>query len=139
MSKVYFSATVNEDGTLVVPAFAVRGMGFKPNEEVAMSVPVEQPVCGLECGCNELFIGRCCGESDCGGYTSDGSEVNIPARMLAKASLPVGTEVHVITRENALVLVAGANIHAGLADEVQALLEELGMEDAHAISLECDF
>lgn len=139
MSKVYFSATVNENGELVVPAFAIRGMGFKPKDEVAISVPVEQPTCGIECGCNELFIGRCCGKSDCCGYTSDGEDVNIPARMLARAGLPVGTDVQLMTSENALVLVAGSGIHTGLADEIEATLEELGIEDAHAISLDCDF
>lgn len=42
MSKVYTSVKIRKDGSLVLPAFVMRGMGYAPGEEVPITTPADQ-------------------------------------------------------------------------------------------------
>ena len=139
MSKVYFSATVNQDGSLTVPAFAMRGMGHSPEDTVHIATPTNIPDCGFECFTDELFIGRCCSDTICSGYTSDGEDVNIPAKLFADAGVPAGSEVTILAGDGALVLVAGTGDAAGLPEAITELLVDLGLEVDTNISLDKQF
>ena len=125
MNKVYLSATVNEDGTLTIPAFAVRGLGYEPGDEVNMTLPVQQCIC--DCEDNELFLSRCCGEAECSGYTCDGDELNIPPQILCEAGIPVGANVTVLSADGALVIIAAEDELEDLPLELRCFLSELGI------------
>lgn len=125
MNKVYLSATVNEDGSLTIPAFAVRGLGYKPEEEINLTLPVKHCLC--DCEENELFLSRCCGESECGGYRSDGDELNIPARLLCEAAIPTGSNISVLAAKGALLVIAAEDELEDLPLELSCFLGELGI------------
>lgn len=125
MNKIRMNAAVNEDGSLTIPAFAVRGLGYEPEEEVSLTIPTNQYIC--DCPENELFVGRVCGESACSGYTSDSDDLNIPARLLADASIPMGEDVSVLVAEGALLIVATEKVLEDLPVELCCLLNELGI------------
>ena len=125
MNKVYLSAAVNEDGTLTIPDFAVRGLGYEPGDQVNLTLPVTEGLCVCEDG--ELLFSRCCGEAECAGYTSDGDELNIPARYLCEAALPVGSDVSVLTADGALLIIATQQSLEDLPREVSGFLDELGI------------
>ena len=125
MSKVYFGATVNENGTLTIPAFAVRGLGYVPGDDVNLTLPATPCLC--DCEDNELFLSRCCAEAACSGYTSDSDELNIPARMLCEVSIPTGTNVSVLTADGALLIIAAEESLEDLPLELTCLLGELGI------------
>lgn len=42
MSKVHTSVKIRKDGSLVLPAFVMRGMGYAPGEEVPITTPADQ-------------------------------------------------------------------------------------------------
>lgn len=138
MENVYFDMCVSGDGSASIPAFAVRGLGYRPGDTVTLAVPVDQPDCDTECGSDELLLSRACGEIFCAGYSSDGADVNIPARLFVKAGIPFGTKVQVMAGDNALVLVAGTRDCEDLACEIDCLLGELGI-DAPCVALGADF
>ena len=125
MSKVYLSATVNSDGTLTIPAFAVRGLGYEPGDQVNMTLPVTPTIC--ECDDNELFLSRCCSESECSGYTSDGEELNIPASLLCEAMIPAGSDISVLTADGVLMIIAAEDALDELPLELTCFLAELGI------------
>jgi hypothetical protein len=139
MGKVYFSLTVNGDGSINVPAFAIRGLGYAPGDSVSLIVPAEQPPCDCESREDELLLSRYCAGAPTAGYTTDGEEVNIPARMFAKAGLPAGTTVYAMTGDRALVLAAGAGDCEDLPEKIAGLLDDLGIEAGGCIPLETDF
>ncbi|MDL2293787.1 hypothetical protein LJC60_04065 [Ruminococcaceae bacterium OttesenSCG-928-D13] len=125
MNKVYLSAEVSEDGSLTIPAFAARGLGYEPGETVHMTLPVQSCIC--DCDDNELFLSRCCGESECSGYRSDDDELNIPPSLLCEAGIPVGTNVSVLAADGALVLIAAEDTLEDLPLELRCFLSELGI------------
>ena len=125
MSKVYLSATVDSDGALTIPAFAVRGLGYEPGDEVNLTLPVTQAIC--DCDDNELFLSRCCAEAECGGYTNDGDELNIPARLLCDAMIPAGSEISVLSADGALLIIAAEEPLDELPLELTCFLAELGI------------
>lgn len=126
MNKIYFSTTVNLDGTITIPAFAVRGMGYGPCTDVNVTLPTNQCLC--ECEDSELFISRCCGEAACMGYTSSGEDLNIPAQLLSDANISIGGDVSILVADGALVLVAAEDeCDDDLPVELCALLNELGV------------
>lgn len=124
-NNVYVTATVNDDGTMSIPAFAVRGLGYTPGEQVNAAIPVRQCIC--ECEDNELFISRCCPEAECAGYRSDGDDLNIPARLLCDANIAAGTDIAILAAEGALVLMAVEDALEDLPVELCCLLNELGI------------
>ncbi len=125
MNKVYLSATVNEDGSLTIPAFAVRGLGYEPEEEVSLTLPVHPCLC--DCEDNELFLARCCGEAECSGYTSNGGELNLPPQLLCEAGISTGTDVTILSADGALLIIAAENELEDLPLELRCFLEELGI------------
>ena len=125
MNKIRMSAAVNKDGTLTIPAFATRGLGYEPGDEINLTIPTNQYIC--DCPENELFLGRVCGEESCSGYTSDSDELNIPARLLADASIPMGQDIAVLVAEGALLIVATQELLEDLPVELCCLLNELGI------------
>ena len=44
MSKVHTSVKIRKDGSLVLPAFVMRGMGYAPGEEVPITTPDRKSV-----------------------------------------------------------------------------------------------
>lgn len=125
MNKINMNAKVNEDGTLTIPAFAARGLGYEPGDQVDITIPTNQYIC--DCPENELFIGRVCGDASCSGYTSDSDDLNIPARLLADASIPMGEDITVLVAEGALLIVAAEELLEELPTELCCLLNELGI------------
>lgn len=127
MSKIYFKLTVDEDGSMTIPAFVARGLGCRPGDEVMGASP-SGSACDAGCECAELYIGPCCTEGECSGYTSDGDEVNLPAPMLAEAGIPMGAELSVIAGDKTLVLAMGDEELSDLPCEIEELLAELGVQ-----------
>lgn len=128
MNKVYFLLVTNEDGSLTIPAFAARGLGLFPGDAVTVECPAGPAACDAECDESNLFLGRCCSAAECGGYTCDGSELNVPAKMLADAGIACGADLSVFAGDKALVMVAGADELEDLAVEIGELLAELGIQ-----------
>jgi hypothetical protein len=125
MSNVYLSATVNKDGSLTIPAFAVRGLGYKKGDEVSLAVPTEN--CACRCADSELLIARVCDERT--GYTTDGDELSIPAALLQNAGIPLDNAFSVLSAEGVLVIAAAANgLQRDFTDEIGCFLEELGYD-----------
>lgn len=138
MNNVYFSVCVNEDGSLTIPAFAARGMGYQPGDSVSLAMPVSQPACDTFCCDDELFISRGCTDAICSGYSVEGCGVNIPARLFAVADIPIGTPINVMAGDDVLILVAGTGMCEDLPCEIDCLLNELGI-DAPCVTLGADF
>ncbi len=139
MDNVNFMLRINEDGSITIPAFAVRGLGYRPGDTVDLAIPIHQPDCDTECCCDELFLSRSCSDTICTGYTAEGNMVNLPPRLFAKAGIPLGTRVNVMAGDNALVLVAGTEVCEDLACEVDCLLTELGIDAGPCLYLGADF
>ena len=125
MNRVYIGGTVNDDGSLTIPAFAVRGLGYEPEDEINLTMPVQQCIC--DCEESELFLSRCCGEAECSGYTSDDDELNIPANLLCEAALPAGIDISVLAADGVLLIVAAKDELEDLPQELQCFLHELGV------------
>ena len=45
MSKIHTTVRVGVDGSLTLPAFFMRGMGYEPGEEVPITTPANQYIC----------------------------------------------------------------------------------------------
>ena len=125
MNKVYLSATVNDDGSLTIPSFAARGLGYEPGDEVNLTLPVFQCLC--KCEDSELFISRCCGEAECSGYTSDGDDLNIPSSLLCESAIPVCSDISVLAADGALLIIAAKDELEDLPLELRCFLDELGI------------
>ncbi len=104
MNKVYLNATVSDDGSLTIPAFAVRGLGYAPGEDVNLALPTE--MCAAVCDDSELLIKRTCGDYDDGGngYTTEGDDINLPAKLLQDSGVPLGSEISVLASEGMLII-----------------------------------
>lgn len=70
MSKIHTTVRVGVDGSLTLPAFFMRGMGYEPGEEVPITTPANQYIC--DCDANRLLVTRTCDDAECTGYTSSG-------------------------------------------------------------------
>ena len=68
MSKIHTTVRVGVDGSLTLPAFFMRGMGYEPGEEVPITTPANQNIC--DCDANRLLVTRTCDDAECTGYTS---------------------------------------------------------------------
>ena len=79
MSKIHTTVRVGVDGSLTLPAFFMRGMGYEPGEEVPITTPANQYIC--DCDANRLLVTRTCDDAECTGYTSSGMELNLPAAL----------------------------------------------------------
>ena len=126
MSKIHTTVRVGVDGSLTLPAFFMRGMGYEPGEEVPITTPANQYIC--DCDANRLLVTRTCDDAECTGYTSSGMELNLPAALLSEASIPVGEEVAVLAADGALIIVPSTEDLRELSVELCCLLHELGIE-----------
>ena len=102
MSKVHTAVKVREDDSLVLPAFIMRGMGYEPGEEVPVTTPTDQYIC--DCDAN-----------------------NLPAGMLAEASIPLGEDISVLAADGALIIVPATEELRELPAEFCCLLNDLGI------------
>lgn len=125
MSKLHTSVKVSKDGSLVLPAFIMRGMGYAPGEDVPITTPADQYIC--DCDANSLLVSRVCGDAGCAGYTSEEPELNLPADLLAEASIPVGEEIIVLAADGALIIATAPEEIKELPLEFCCLLNELGI------------
>lgn len=66
MSKIHTTVRVGVDGSLTLPAFFMRGMGYEPGEEVPITTPANQYIC--DCDANRLLVTRTCDDAECTGY-----------------------------------------------------------------------
>lgn len=127
MSNVYLSATVNPDGSLTVPAFAVRGLGYQPGGEVHLALPTE--MCDHACEDSELLIRRVCDEYSGEGYATEGSGINIPLERLNGADIPAGNEISVLSCSGMLIIAAVSNgLQRDFTDELGCFMAELGYD-----------
>ena len=85
MNNVHLSASVNVDGSLAIPSFAVRGLGYTPGAAVNLVLPIE--TCSANCTDSELLLRRVCSDYDGEGYTTDGETINIPLELLQDAGI----------------------------------------------------
>ncbi|MDR1692091.1 MAG: hypothetical protein LBR72_01915 [Oscillospiraceae bacterium] len=90
MNDMRYTATVNEDGSLTITAFAARGLGYEPGDEVNLALPTD--VCAAVCGDSELRITRNCGHCAGADYIAEGDRINIPANLLLEAGLSPGCD-----------------------------------------------
>ena len=65
MSKIHTTVRVGVDGSLTLPAFFMRGMGYEPGEEVPITTPANQYIC--DCDANRLLVTRTCDDAECTG------------------------------------------------------------------------
>jgi hypothetical protein len=108
MSKIYLNTAVEKDGSLTIPAFAARGLGYKPGDRVQLTLPVTRAA---------------------GGYTSDGAELNIPARLLRAAFVPAGSDISVLSASGMLIIAAASGgQQRDLTDELSCFMTELGCD-----------
>lgn len=138
MSNVFFTVSVNKDGSISIPTFAVRGMGYLPGDSISLAMPVEQPTCDQFCSDDELFVARGCSDAVCSGYSVQGNHVNIPSRLFAEAGIPMGSKMSIMAGDGALVMVAGTGDCEDIACEIDCLLNELGIQ-APCVTLGADF
>ena len=110
MSKIHTTVRVGVDGSLTLPAFFMRGMGYEPGEEVPITTPANQYIC--DCDANRLLVTRTCDDAECTGYTSSGMELNLPAALLS---------------DGALIIVPSTEELRELSVELCCLLNELGI------------
>lgn len=125
MEQVFFNETVHPDGTLSLPAFAMRGLGYEPGDEVTVTIPTSQYLC--DCLHNQLFIGRICSDTSCLEYTCNGEKLNIPASFLAKAAIPMDGNITVLAADGALLIVATEEMLEELPIELCSVLNDLGI------------
>jgi hypothetical protein len=130
MCKAYLSAVVNGDGSLTIPAFAVRGMGYAPGDEVGLAIPTE--TCAAACGGSGLLIRRVCGSFQGGGngYTTEGDEINLPEKLLTGCGVPLGSEISVLSADGMLIIAVTGDDErqCDLTDELGCFMEELGFD-----------
>jgi hypothetical protein len=127
MSNVYLSAVVNSNGSLTIPAFAARGLGYQPGNEVQLALPTE--MCSHCCNDSELLIRRVCDDYSGEGYSIDGMEINIPFKQLNDAKIPMGSEISVLSSEGMLIIaVASGGLQRDLTDELGCFMAELGYD-----------
>jgi len=127
MSNVYLSATVNPDGSLTIPGFAVRGLGYLPGGEVHLALPTE--MCAHACEDSELLIRRVCDDYSGEGYSTEGSEINIPLELLNESDIPAGNEISVLSCSGMLIIAAVSNgLQRDLTDELGCFMAELGYD-----------
>lgn len=134
MSKIHFTVSANRDGSITIPAFATRGLGYGPGDSVALALPLDPCLCD-ECEDNELTITRGCEESDEPCYSGDSGRFSIPDRFLSDANIPQGADVTVMVADGTLLIVATVK---ELPVELCALLNELGISpiNIHAVEEE---
>jgi len=127
MSYVYLNATVKEDGSLAIPSFAVRGLGYLPGDDVNLALPTE--ICAVDCEDSELLIKRVCDDYCDQGYTTEGSTINIPLDTLRSARINPGSRISVLSSDGMLIIaVTGGGRQRDLADELGCFMAELGYD-----------
>lgn len=72
-------------------------------------------------------MSRVCGDAGCAGYTSEGPDLNLPAGMLAEASIPLGEDISVLAADGALIIVPATEELRELPAEFCCLLNDLGI------------
>jgi len=127
MNYVHLTATVDKDGSLTIPAFAVRGLGYKPCTTISLALPTE--TCSADCADSELLIRKVCDNYKGEGYTTEGEEVNIPLELLQVADICAGGKISVLTSDGMLIIAATSDERQrDLTDELGCFMSELGYE-----------
>lgn len=124
MNKVYLNIVVHEEGHLVIPAFAVRGLGHRPGDEVNLILPTD--CCANDCAESQLLIKCVCGGFSGDGYTTEGDEINLPLQLLDRAGIPAGSNLSVLNSDGMLIIAAASGGHqTDLTDALGCLMAEL--------------
>ena len=127
MNTVYLNSTVNPDGSLTIPAFAIRGLGYQPGEDVHLALPTE--MCSSDCGDSKLLIRRVCDDYSGEGYSVEGDEINIPWKLLHDADILAGSEISILSSNGMLIIaVASDGLQRDLTDELGCFMAELGYD-----------
>jgi len=126
MGNVYLTVTVNADGTLTIPAFVVRGLGYQPGAEVGLALPTD--ICPADCEDSELLIRRVCDDYSGEGYINEGDVINIPLELMQAAGIQVGSELSVLYAEGMMVIAACDGKQRDLTDELGCFMAELGYD-----------
>jgi hypothetical protein len=109
MSKVYINATVSKDGSLTIPAFAARGLGYEPGDEVCLALPTDLRSC--DCQESELLVTPVCAAD----------EEEVPTRQEAGVSL--------LCSDGMMIVAVTEKEHIqDLTDALSCLMEELGFD-----------
>ena len=127
MTNVFLCTSVKPDGSLTLPPFAVRGLGYQPGAVVRLTLPTD--ICAQECEGGGLLVKRVCGDDGSEGYTTYGGEINIPLALLSGASIPPGNEIIVLSSDGMLIIAAvGEGYQSDLADVLGCLMADLGYD-----------
>jgi len=125
MSYIYLSAPVKGDGSLTIPSFAVRGLGYKPGADVNLALPTE--ICDADCEDSELLIKRVCDDYSGEGYTTEGGSINIPLELIRGAGIRPGSMISVLSSDGMLIIAATDDgRQSDLTDELGCFMAELG-------------
>lgn len=108
-------------GRLQVCPSVVGQVYIRPENEAYLGLDI------CDCDANSLLVSRVCGDAGCAGYTSEEPELNLPADLLAEASIPVGEEITVLVADGALLIVPTTEDLLELPVELCCLLNELGI------------
>ena len=127
MSNIYLSATVKSDGSLTIPPFAVRGLGYQPGAAVNLALPAD--TCCADCKDSELLIKKVCNDYTGEGYTSDGDDINIPLELLRESGIRTGSEISVLFSDGMLIIAAvSGGRQRDLTDELGCFMAEIGYD-----------
>ena len=127
MKSVYLTATVNNDGSLTIPGFAVRGLGYKEGSNINLVLPTD--ICCADCEDSELLIKRVCDNYNGEGYTNDGDVINIPGSLMKDAGIWVGSKISVLSSKGMLIIATASEGRLrDLTDELGCFMAELGYD-----------
>ena len=135
MTNAYITVTVNDNGTLSIPAFAVRGLGYQPGAAVSLALPTE--ICSAECEASALLIRRVCDDYSGEGYTTENNMINLPLELLEAADIETGSAISVLSSDGMMIIaVTSGDIQRDLTDELGCFMAELGY-DPESVESRC--
>lgn len=135
MTNVYLTVTVDGDGTLTIPAFAMRGLGYRPGKDVQLALPTE--ICSADCDDSELLIRRICDDYSGEGYTTEGDTINIPLELLEATGIKTGSDISVLSSDGMMIIaVTDGERQRDLTDELGCFMAELGHDPECVETLE---
>ena len=127
MNNVFLTATVNDDGSLTIPAFVARGLGYLPGGDVHLALPTE--ICSEECIESTLLLQKICDDYIGKGYTAEGETINLPPELLNNAGISLGSDISVLSSDGMLIIaVTGGGHQRDLTDELGCFMAELGYD-----------
>lgn len=142
MKIIKMKSEVDKNGQIVLHAEAVDNAGLKPGDEICFTMMVQEEVnqhCPLVLITSkgvEIAVPLCELQKDDEEFSSDyeipdyelpEDELHIPLKLLKSASIPLDSDLEVISAGGAIVIVP-SDVLDRLPDELRGLFEDLGID-----------